>query len=259
MAPRMTPVDTAVAYSLTRIPMHLAMVAALAVGGVAGWSALRVRVGAPEATTGRVLAVGLPIVALVVMIFVTLARTWSHFDAVEAATADEASAAMAVARLAHTLPTDEGAIVRGHVCAYVRDVAASEFPAMSRGEMPAASSPHLVALAVAWGRAAAPPAIVAEAFRALHDVHVARNRRASAVEPMVPPSALLLGLLTLVAFVRVSSVSLGGPPQVRFVVTSLVVFVSLAAALLVLQFSLPFAGDLTVDVDPFLDAANAVR
>jgi hypothetical protein len=42
-------------------------------------------------------------------------------------------------------------------------------------------------------------------------------------------------------------------------VTALLVLVALCAGLLVVQFNLPFAGDLTVDSDAFVDAANELR
>ncbi len=129
---------------------------------------------------------------------------------------------------------------------------------MARGESPPAADADLDALAALWARAPVAPEIVVEAFRSLDALHAGRMRRAGAVAPAVPPSAFLPALLALLASVRMASELLVGPPAVRFVVTGLVVFTALAAALLVLQFSLPFAGDLTVDADPFVDAANAL-
>ena len=70
---------------------------------------------------------------------------------------------------------------------------------------------------------------------------------------------LALGLVALIASLLMASEVLVGPPRIRFAVTSLLVFVFLTAGLLVAQFSLPFAGDLSVDSAAFVDAANELR
>ena len=251
--------DTAVAYALTRVPLHVGMLAALLLGGLVAWSARHAEIpSAPESASRRAIAAGAPFFMLVAMLFVTLGRTWSQFDALEVSVGEEAGAALAVGRLSGLLPPDARAAARRHVRAYVQHVADEEFPAMARGETPPTTSPHLDDLAAVWTESHAAPELAAEAFRSIDAIHAARSRRAAALAPAVPPSALLLGLALLLASVRMASVALVGPSALRAVVTSLVVFTTLAAALLVVQFSLPFAGDLTVDADPFVDAANAL-
>jgi hypothetical protein len=251
--------DTAVAYALTRVPLHAGMLAALLVGVFVAWSSRYAEMPRPhESLLRRTVAAGLPFVVLVALLFVALGRTWSQFDDLEVAVGEEAGAALALGRLAAVLPEEPRARVRAHVRAYVHEVADEEFPAMARGESPPTSSAHLEAVAAVWTGAGAAPEFVAEALRSVDAIHAGRARRSAAVVPSVPPRAFLLGLLALVASVRMASAALVGPPALRAVVTSLVVFTTLAAALLVAQFALPFAGDLSVDADPFVDAANAL-
>jgi hypothetical protein len=235
------------------------MVVALLVGALVAWSVRRAESPADSAfMVRRVVAAGVPFVVLVALLFVALARTWSRFDALEVAVGEEAGAALAVGRLAAVLPAESREAVRHHVRSYLQHVVDDEFPAMTRGETPAAASTHLDALAASWSDAHVPPEFAVEAFRSIDAIHTGRSRRAAAVSPSVPPSAFVIGLVALIASVRVASSAFVGPLAVRSLVTTLLVFTTLAAALLVSQFSLPFAGDLTVDVDPFVDAENAL-
>jgi hypothetical protein len=252
--------DPALAYALTRLPLPAGMLAAFFLGVLAGWSARRGHgtFEPPASVARRAVAAGVPLLVLVAALFVALARTWSRFDALEVAVGEEAGAALAIGRLASTLPPEHRAVARHHARAYLGRVAAEEFPAMARGEVPPAADAHLDALADLWARAPVAPAIAVEAFRALEAVHASRTRRADAADPAVPAIAFVLVIVALVASVRMASEVLVGPPAVRSLVMSLVVFTALAAALLIAQFSLPFAGDLTIDADPFVDAANAL-
>ncbi len=252
--------DTGLAYAMSQIPLHVGVVAASLVAAAVAFSVGRsVPRPSPASVVRRAAAVGLPLVFLGSLLFLALARSWAHFDALEAETEREATALLALERQARQLRPEAHTEARVLVAAYARRVVDEEFPAMARGERPSTHTPELEALTNLWVRAAVAPEYVTRAHDTLDTLYALRRTRAAAVDPLVSHRAFLLGLLLLVASVREASEVLLGPPGLRFVLTALVVLVVLTGALLVNQFSLPFAGDLSVDTDAFVDVVNELR
>ena len=252
--------EASIAYALTQLPLPVGVLGAAVVSAVVGLVASRQPVAPPEfSMPRRVLAFGLPLFVLISLLTLALARAWSAFDRLEDATDREAAALVAVARFAHALPEPERLEVRALARRYATRVTDDEFQAMEHGEKPPVGSPELDALAARWSRAAVSEQLRSDAFAELARVDQLRRQRHAAVTPAVPTSFVLLGLLALVASTVVASEVLAGPPRIRTVVTSLLVLVTLSAGLLVFQFSLPFAGDLSIDADAFVDAANELR
>lgn len=252
--------DTSLAYAMSQIPLHVGVAAAALVAAAVALSVTRANsVETSESPWRRAAAVGLPLVVLGALLFLALGRAWAYFERLEDETEREATAVLALERQARQLPQESHREARRLLGAYARRVVDEEFPAMSRGERPPSRCAELEALTELWVHAPVAPEYVGRAHDALDLLYALRRTRHGAVDPLVPPSAFVLGLLLLLASVRAASEVLHGPRGMRFLVTALVVFVVLTAALLVNQFSLPFAGDLTVDVDAFLDVANELR
>jgi hypothetical protein len=252
--------EASVAYALTQLPLPAAVGAAALVSTAVGlFSLRRASLPAEFSVPRRVVTLGAPLFVLLSMLTLALGRSWATFDRLEDATDREAAALVAVARFAHPLPEAERLEVRALARRYARRVAEEEFQAMERGEKPPVGSPELDALAEHWSRASVPDQLRSDAYAELARIDQLRRARHAAVTPAVPTSFVLLGLVALVASVLAASEVLAGPPRVRALVTALLVLVALCAGLLVVQFNLPFAGDLTVDSDAFVDAANELR
>ena len=252
--------ETALAYAMSQIPLHVGVLAASLVAALVAFSVSRaVPPSSSVSPLRHAAAVGLPLVILGALLFVALARSWAHFDALEAETEREATALLALERHARHLPVPAHAEARALVASYARRVVEEEFPAMARGERPPTHVPELDALTNLWVHAPVGPEHVARAHDTVDELYALRRTRAAAVDPFVSHGAFLLGLLLLVASLRQASEVLVGPRGIRFLLTALIVLVVLTAALLVSQFSLPFAGDLSVDTDAFVDVVNELR
>lgn len=252
--------DTSLAYALSQIPLHVGVLVASLVAAIVALSVSRSARSAPEVSgLRRAAAIGLLLLLLGSMLFVALGRSWAHFDKLEGETEREATALLSLERQARQLGPAQHAEVKALLSSYARRVVDDEFPAMARGERPTTHAAELEALTNVWVRSTLAPPYVARAHETLDALYAMRRTRAAAVEPLVSPSAFLLGLLVLVGSVREASEVLVGGVGLRFLLTMLVVFVVLTGALLVTQFSLPFAGDISVDTDALVDVVDALR
>lgn len=252
--------DASVAYALTRVPLPVGLLGAAILAGAIAWVSSR-RPSPPPTRSlqRRASAMGFPLFLLAAVLVIALARSWSFFDQLEDATDREASALVSLARYAQVLPHAERLEVRALARRYAVGVADGEFASMDRGERPPSASPELDAMSVIWSRADVAPWLVRAAQSDLARIDELRRKRHAAISPAVPLVFLALGLVALIASLLMASEVLVGPPRIRFAVTALLVFVFLTAGLLVAQFSLPFAGDVSVDSDAFVDAANELR
>lgn len=252
--------DTSLAYAMSQIPLHVGVLLSSVVAALVALSVSRSTRGVSSSSVFRRAAtVGLPLLILGALLFVALARSWAHFDKLEDETEREATALLALERQSRQLGAAEHLEVRTLVATYARRVVEDEFPAMARGERPNTHAPELDALTDVWVRATVAPEFVARAHETLDALYALRRTRAAAVDPLVSTRPFLLGILLLLVSVREASEVLVGPPGLRFLLTTLVVLVVLTGALLVSQFSLPFAGDLTIDTDAFVDVMNELR
>ena len=241
--------DASVAYALAHVPLPVGLLGAAMLAGAIGWVSSR-RPSPPPTRSlqRRASAMGFPLFLLAAVLLIALARSWSFFDQLEDATDREASALVSLARYAQVLPDAERLEVRALARRYAVGVADGEFASMDRGERPPSASPELDAISLIWSRADVAPLLVRAAQSDMARIDELRRQRHAAISPAVP-----------LVFLIMASEVLVGPPRIRFAVTSLLVFVFLTAGLLVAQFSLPFAGDVSVDSDAFVDAANELR